>query len=253
MIKEEPMSYFSEFVSYPEAEVEVSKGVFIERRGFLKLSVLGLCSFLLSSNALLKGEEKIVNAENLYDLKKFVTEITPKANVLIKDEKADEEGYLKEVVELVKKIQGVEHAPKTEHRIRFTAMHDVQPIKIYQIRMLPGAVLPCHDHRDYNGIIQVLDGSANIRNYILADEKENILNGKNFKIKETANINPKKGDISSLARVRDNIHEIIAGPEGVLFLDIFTFYSSNGTSKYLNVEKTPVDEKEKLYLASWKK
>ena len=247
------MSYFSEFVSDPENEVEVSKGVFIERRSFLKLSVVALCGILLGSNSILKGEEKIVVDGNVYDIKKLIADVTPKANALIKNEKADEEGYLKEVIELVNKLKNVEQAPKTADRIKFTPVHDVQPVKIYQIRMLPGAVLPCHDHRDYNGIIQVLDGSANIRNFNLSDEKEKILNGQNFKITETANITAQKGSISSLSRTRDNIHEIVAGAEGVLFLDIFTFYNSNGASKFLTVEKTPVDEKNKIYLASWRK
>lgn len=242
------MSYLSEY-----AGEEIAKGVFLERRSFLKLSVLGLCSFLLSSNSLLKGEDKVVTKENIYDIKKFVEELTPKASAIIKGKVEDEEGYLKEVIELVKKIKGIELAPKTEHKIRFTPMHDVQPIKIYQIRMLPNAVLPCHDHREYNGIIQVLEGSANIQNFDLADEKENILNGKNFKVKETQNFTAKSGDITSLARFRDNIHEIVAGPEGVLFLDIFTFYSTNGTSKYLTVEKTPADKENKIYMASWRK
>lgn len=248
------MSFLPEFTNrFEKVQTEIAKGVIIERRGFIKLSVAGVVAFLLSKTSILNAEEKAKIDENSYDFKKFIEEMAPKADALIKDEKSDEEKYLKDIVEMIKKVKGLEFASKTENKIHFTSMHKVQPIIIYQIRMLPGAVLPCHDHRDYNGVIQLLEGSANLRNFNLADEKETIQNGAKFKIRETANVNAKVGDITSLARARDNIHEIIAGPEGVLFLDIFTFYKPTGGSKYLTVDKTPVDAENKIYLASWRK
>lgn len=248
------MSFLPEFTStFDKTHAKIANGVFIERRGFIKLSVAGLFTFLISNTSLLKSEEKEKIGENSFDFKKLIEEMTPKANALIKDDNSDEEKYLNELVEMIKKLKGLEHAPKTEDKIHFTSMHKIQPIIIYQIRMLPGAVLPCHDHRDYNGVIQLLEGSAHLRNFNLADEKETIQKGEKFKIKETQNLKAKAGDITSLARQRDNIHEIIAGPEGVLFLDIFTFYKPTGGSKYLIVDKTPVDAENKIYLASWRK
>lgn len=248
------MSYLNDFLDNSDCRtIEVEKGVFFERRGFLRLSAFGLCSLLLSTNTLLKSQEEKTQGENVYDLKKMIEELTPKASALIKDEKIDEEKYLNEVMIMVKKLQNTIHAGITNKKIHFTSMHDALPIKIYQIRMLPGAVLPCHDHRDYNGIIQVLDGSANVRNFDFADEKKYIQKAETFKVKETQNITAKKDDIMSLSRTRDNIHEIIAGPEGILFLDIFTFYNNKGTSKYLKLEKKPLDEKEKIFTASWRK
>jgi len=216
------MSFLPEFTnSFENVQAEVSKGVYIERRGFIKLSVAGLFALLLSNTSILKSQEKIKTDDNVYDFKKLIEEMTPKAEALIKDVDSDEEQYLNELVEMIKKLRGLANAPKTNDKIRFTSMHKIQPVVVYQIRMLPGAVLPCHDHRDYNGVIQLLEGSAHLRNFNLADEPETIQKAEKFKIKETQNVNAKVGDITSLARQRDNIHEIIAGPEGVLFLDIF--------------------------------
>ena len=63
------MSYLAEFVGNQVNEVEIAKGVFIERRSFLKLSVVALCGIMLGSNSILKGEDKIVVDENIYDIK----------------------------------------------------------------------------------------------------------------------------------------------------------------------------------------
>ena len=72
------------------------------------------------------------------------------------------------------------------------------------------------------------------------------------KIKENKNVVAKAGDVSNLSRTRDNIHDIRAGKEGVLFLDIFTFFPNHAGSEYLNVEKKPIEKDGKVYMAAWK-
>jgi len=152
---------------------------------------------------------------------------------------------------MAKRIQGLKHAEKTQRKIKFTSMHNKMPIKIYQIRLLPGAALRFHDHRNYNGIVSVLEGSATIRHFDFAEKTNNIHEAKQFKLKETINKVFKAGEVGNLSRTRDNIHDIRAGKEGILFLDIFTFFNDQGTSKYLKVEKKPLEKDKKVFMASW--
>lgn len=252
------MSYFPEYIETEKEEI--ADGVFIERRNFLKISAFALGSMLVGYYAPLhaevsekkpaKGSNQKDNI-NTFDFKKLITELTPKAKALIKAKVPDEEAYLKELTTMVQQLKGIGHAKKTAKKIKFSSMHNKFPIKVYQIRMLPGTALRFHDHRSYNGIVNVLEGSAAIRNFDFAEKTENIQQAKQFKIKETKNIIAKPGDISNLSSTRDNIHDIRAGKNGVLFLDIFTFFDKKGTSKFLKVEKDPIEKDKKIFMAAW--
>ncbi|PCJ61228.1 MAG: hypothetical protein COA79_06515 [Planctomycetota bacterium] len=252
------MSYFSEYIEVEKEEI--ADGVFIERRNFLKISALAAGSMFLSNYLPLRAEvtknkknkdsgQKDQDKNN--EIKKLMTQMTSKAQALIKAENPDEEKYLKEFTKMVSSLKNIPHAKKTDRKIKFTSMYSQIPLKVYQIRMLPGTALRFHDHRNYNGIVNVLEGSATIRNFDFAEKIQNIQAAKQFKIIETQNVIAKQGDISNLSRYRDNIHDIRAGKNGVLFLDIFTFFNNKGVSKFLKVDKNPIKKNKKIYMANW--
>jgi len=248
------MSYFPEHIND-----EIEDGVYVERRTVIKVSAFAIGSMLLGNYTPLYAEASAPVKNNPdeetsdIDFNNLLAEVIPKAKKFIKDKEADEEAYLKEITALVSRLKNITKSTPTNKKIHFSKMYNKFPIKIYQIRMKPGSVLPYHDHRHYNGIIQALEGSATVRNFDFAEETKNIYEASSFKIKETQNIVIKTGNVTNLSRTRDNIHDIRAGKEGVLFLDIFTFLKKNGSSTYLNVDETAVDAKNKIYNASWKK
>jgi predicted metal-dependent enzyme (double-stranded beta helix superfamily) len=229
------MSYF---IEEPE---EILPGVTIERRSFLKLSALALAPFLISCK----------EAELGLSLEEMIKTISPAGQKLIKAKNPDEEAYLKKVSEMAQNLVGLKHAATTNRKVKFDRLHKEAHFMVVQIRMKPGAALPYHDHRDYNGVICALEGSARIRNFDSVNDMNKSRKAQKFKIKETQNRVIKKGEVSSLSRSRDNIHDIRAGKEGVLFLDIFTFFNKQAQSKYLKVADKAHDSDKKIFTASW--
>lgn len=253
------MSYFPDHIDIEKDEI--AEGVFIERRQVLKLSTFALGSMLLGScgplyaeieqNSQTKKQEDDKSIKPI-SFEQLIKQITPLANKLVAAKKPDEEAYLETLKKLTSGLQGMALAKSNNRKIQFTSHHKKIPIKVYQIRMKPGSALPFHDHREYNGLIHTLQGSAQIRNFDFVDDMKKSQKAKSFKIKETANVTSKVGDISHLSSVRDNIHDVRAGKEGVVFLDIFTFFDEKGSSKYLNVDPKVFDKKKKIYQASWR-
>ena len=47
------------------------------------------------------------------------------------------------------------------------------------------------------------------------------------------------------------MHELIAGPEGAVVLDVFTYLKPGARSYFMNVEETPRDAERRIYDASW--
>jgi predicted metal-dependent enzyme (double-stranded beta helix superfamily) len=247
------MSYFPELVND-----EIADGVFVERRELLKVSAFAVGTMLLGwTSPLISEVAALGNGDGQKDIMDFDTlmeKVLPKAKELVAAKNPDEEAYLELVMAWAKKVTGVSLAKdRGKRNVQFNTMFKTQPIKVYQIRIKPGAQIPFHDHREYNGVIQVLQGSAHVRNFDFENRSKNIYSARTFRLKETQNAILKKGAISHLSRYRDNIHNIKAGKEGVTFLDIFTFFNKKAGSKYLYVDKEAVDKEKRIFKASWKK
>jgi hypothetical protein len=248
------MSYFPELLND-----EIADGVFVERRAVLRISAFAVGSMLMGWTSPLIGEVagqdkgKAGVALDEIDFDTFMKKVLPKAKELIGAKNPDEDAYLKFVIGWAKKMKEVALAKPRKRNIQFTSMFRTHPMKVYQIRIKPGAQLPFHDHRDYNGVMHVVEGSAHVRNFDFEKRTKDIYTAESFNLKETQNGTVKKGDYASLSRYRDNIHNIKATKEGVTFLDIFTFFNNRGTSKNLIVDETAVDKKKGIFKASWKK
>ena len=59
------------------------------------------------------------------------------------------------------------------------------------------------------------------------------------------------GRFSSLGTTRENVHDLVAGPEGAVVLDVFTFLPNAQGSHFMDVAETPRDAERKIYDASW--
>ncbi|MGE4159486.1 MAG: hypothetical protein AB7F75_10385 [Planctomycetota bacterium] len=172
------------------------------------------------------------------------------ARSLVGSAHPDEEAYLQAVEQLVGRL-GSPTPPDFQGRSPVTSCSGINgnPLKIVYFKLQPGARIPPHDHRDYNGVVHVMEGSARILSYDIAgkrpaDSSEPLL------VRKTREVSAFKGDNSTLTRSRDNIHDIVAGPEGVVFMDVFTFFSEDGHSTYLTIEdKKPGADG--LYRARW--
>lgn len=125
--------------------------------------------------------------------------------------------------------------------------------------MARGARLELHDHRDYNGVLAAVDGTVSLTSYHYANADgthRSVLGGgvpseSSFLIRRTGATVLRRGASASLARDRDNLHELVAGPSGCRLLDCFTYLAA-GSGSHAVVREAPGPGLEGLFQAAWK-
>lgn len=226
-------------------------GVIIERRQFLRISLGTLAALAVNlwHPASARQGSKPQSSLSWDDL---IERAIPLAERLIQSLSPDEEAYLI-------KISGLIHRRRTVPKAFFNlaqpvAIHESLrhlPLVVLQFRLAPGAAIPYHDHRDYNGVLTVTEGAMRIRSFEILGSAPRPPRERTFQIRETDDVMLTKGAQSTLSRTRDNIHDLRAGPEGAHFIDFFTFFHQGAHSAYLNVAEQPSDSAKRIFDASW--
>lgn len=237
------------------ADVAVAEGVTVRRRSLLWLSVAGVGALLTGRT--LRAQDPAVaqgRAGDRLDFAAFLREVFPLAQAQMGTGAPGEDTYLLAVASALTRLAepgtGVRDAMRafrSEHQdggARF-------PIGAMVMDLKPGGGFKPHDHRDYNGIILGIGGEVRIRNFDILGDEPVPQKGVTFQIRETRDDLILPGRFSMLARRAENVHELVAGPEGARVLDLFTFYAKGATSHYLTVEPKPRDERRRVYDAAW--
>ena len=102
-------------------------------------------------------------------------------------------------------------------------------VQFCDLHIEPGGVIPHHAHHNCNGVMRILDGELTSNNF---DMVEQDVHGIVIQPSMTAWL--KAGRAITLSRYRDNIHEIIAGPEGARVLDVFTVMGEDFQCRYID-------------------
>ena len=96
-----------------------------------------------------------------------------------------------------------------------------------------------------------VEGAAHVKNFdILGDDPVPPM-GETFQIRQTRDDVLLPGRFSSLGTTRENVHDLVAGPEGATVLDVFTFLRAGARSYFMDVEPTPRDAERRIYDAAW--
>jgi predicted metal-dependent enzyme (double-stranded beta helix superfamily) len=165
----------------------------------------------------------------------------------------DEEAYLSELGSLLERVKEFPSAlfPR-EDDVATAGLTAKLPLVIVQYQLAPGAVIPCHDHRNYNGVLGVIDGEIELRSFEIASGSPTPLESDAFQIAQTRSVTLEKGGVSTLSRSRDNIHQLRARSKGARLIDVFTFFGTDARSVYLQVDDDhPVGDRRNLYNARW--
>ena len=239
-----------------EHETEVAEGVVVERRCILKLSAAAVATILVGGSAYGAsiGTEGAARPDKL-TFAQFLKEVHPLARKVVDSKGKDEEAYLMTVAAAMSRLAdpGAELRKTMRAFVKKHQKSDARfPLFAVSMRLKPGKGFSHHDHRDYNGVIMGLEGEVRIRNYDILGKNQVPALGKTFQIRETRDDLILPGRFSSLGRSRDNIHDLVAGPEGARVLDVFTFFEKGARSHYLDVEKKPRDADRRIYEAAWK-
>ena len=215
----------------------------LERRAFLKLSLGALAGLLVGCRA---GSlfQASLDVDGLFD------EVHPLADRLVKAATPDEEAYLARVAGLARELAPLP-APDFPLGGDYAAvsLRKAYPVEILQFRMERDAWMPCHDHRDYNGVLVGLEGEILSARYEILGE-EAVPRGV-FQVKKTREERIVPGIVSTLARRRENLHELRAGSRGARFLDVFTRFKPEAASHFLTLDPESSGVGEGIYEATW--
>ncbi|MEM9799190.1 MAG: hypothetical protein AAGA20_02625 [Planctomycetota bacterium] len=245
----------------------VADGVMLERRSLLRLSAATVAAGLAASCAA-PASRRVETAEidalptplppaeanGSLDIAEFIAEMHPRAQRFVASGGEREEAYLMAVGELMTRLE----TPTPEQvRSSMTAFAEQQPadsareIWVVMFRLEPGKGFSHHDHRDYNGMILGVEGSAHVTNYDILGPSLVPPPGETFQIRQTRDDIILPGRFSSLGTTLENVHELTAGPEGAVVLDVFTYLKPGARSYFLTVDSTPRDEAQRIYDATW--
>ena len=120
-------------------------------------------------------------------------------------------------------------------------------------RMAPNTQIRLHRH-DYGNVVTIgLGGDARVENYEIADNDQDYIPGKSFRVRKTVDQQLTPGNINLVSLDRNYIHGFTAGPDGAHGLDITTRIRpkpDHGTP-YLSVSSNAADEARQIYEAEW--
>ena len=230
---------------------EVFPGVVVERRLFLRASASALAVLTINPcrHAISQQSGDPRDPLSWDDLIGIATKL---AKQLVQSPTPNEELYLTDLSRLIGRRLSSPQAffnlaqPVAEHE----ALRDF-PLLVMQFRLMPGAAIPYHDHRNYIGVLTVTEGTVRVRSFEVDGAQPQPSKGSRFQIRETDDTLLAIGDQSTLSRTRGNIHDLRAGPRGARFIDFFTLYREDAHSTYLNVADEARDPTSRLFDANW--
>lgn len=243
----------------------VADGVLLERRSLLRLSATTVAAGLAAACAAPRSrttEPDDVQAattppprpDGALDVAEFLDEMVPRAQRFIASGGEREEAYLMAIGELMARLE-----TPTPDQVRSTmrsyaeqrAEGSPREIWVVMFKLDAGKGFSHHDHRDYNGMILGTEGSAHVTNYDILGSNPVPPAGETFQIRQTRDDIILPGRFSSLGSTRENVHELTAGPDGAVVLDVFTYLKPGARSYFMNVEDAPRDAEKRIYDATW--
>lgn len=233
------------------AQLEPIPGVVLERRKLLWASLGTLAAFTMTPWNAVAGR-RVGKAQQAISWDVLVQRAVTLAEGVTQGQNPNEEAYL---VELSRLMERAGEIPRASFDLAApVATYETLrrlPLLIVQFRLAPGAVIPYHDHRDYIGALTVAEGELRIRSFDIVRDHPHWVRDQPFRIRETQNAVLTRGCHSTLSGLRNNIHDLRAGPKGARLIDVYTLRRSTAHSVYLNVAERPKESASRIFDARW--
>jgi hypothetical protein len=236
---------------------EIAPGVTLERRTFCGLGLAAFASWFWAPRPSAFESRPIVPNETTLlteDLERLISQLRPAARQLIASQSPDEEKYIELAIQELQKVTELDtfrYVPGgTGWEMDFQAF--VPPILLYQIRMQPNSRIELHDHRHHNGALTVREGDIRVRSFdIFQADNEPRWDVAAGNVPAIGEEFLKSGQAAGLTRVRENIHQIEAGPGGCLMYDLFTNFKPLAQSFSIQWDGQYSDPARKLCQVQW--
>lgn len=256
-----PSQLEEELLDHPEG-VELGPGASLSRRSVLKLSGAAAVWLMLPAAAQARALAE-AQGRDRDSLMEIVAEVHEAAVQLVGEATPNEDEYVALLSRLMRRMPRTPIEPfygwrpqKAGYAMDTTVYS--APIVLFQIKMEPGGVIALHDHRHYNGVLMGMTGEVEVNHYnVVKQEGERMVAGtmrdaiqeKEFTIRGLPTKTLRPGEVATLTRDRDNIHEVRGGAKGGILLDLFTYFSPQARSYELTTLEP--EDKNGLRRVAW--
>nr|WP_070959286.1 hypothetical protein [Hyphomonas sp. Mor2] len=105
------------------------------------------------------------------------------------------------------------------------------------------AVMAAHDHKDFIGGMRVLEGSLKVETFAYVQgQRPDKMDIAQLKREDSAQM--AAGETASILSNQSQIHQIIAGKEGAVFLDVYTMFNSPGSCRFYDTSGSETNTQE---------
>ena len=233
---------------------QVSPGVVVERRCFLKTLAVGFGALSIRGVA----TAHLAGSDERLTYQEFLKEVAPVGRKLVGDiSLAGQQRYL-----LTLESYAVRLADAPVPAMRDSgqgagpgtfigAIPGGDPFIVLHWLMEPGTIIRPHAHTYGNVLTLALEGEIRVENYEMVGARDFDAKG-TFKARKTQSQILTPGQVNLVNLERDYIHGFQAGARGGRGLDITTrIKERRETTPYLNLSKKPVEIEPGIYEASW--
>jgi hypothetical protein len=233
---------------------EVSPGVVVERRCFLKSVAIAFGTLSIPGVA----TARIGGSEERLTYQEFIREVVPIAKKLVSDiSLAGQQRYLLTLASLAVRMSDAPVPPMRDSGqgvgpgTFIGAIPGADPLIVLHWRMEPGSIIRPHAHTYGNVMTLALEGEVRVENFEMVGARDFDAKG-TFKARKTQSQILTPGQVNLVNLESGYVHGFQAGTRGGRGLDITTrIKDRRETTPYLKLSSKPVEIEPGIYEASW--
>ena len=233
---------------------QISPGVIVERRCFLKSVALAVGSLSIPAVA----SARVAGSDERLTYEEFLKEVAPIAKKLVSDiSLAGQQRYLLTLASFAVRMADV---PVPEMRDSgqgvgrgtfIGAIPGSDPFIVLHWKMEPGSIIRPHAHTYGNVMTLALEGEVRVENFEMVGARDFDAKG-TFKARKTQSQVLTPGQVNLVNLESGYVHGFQAGTRGGRGLDITTrIKERRATTPYLKLSNKPVEIEPGIYEASW--
>lgn len=245
---------------------ERHEGVQLQRRSIFGLGLLGAASLGSASSARAEAPrrrdvERPTDEDGPYTAVPFAEFLERLEGIVERALATDprrEDAYLFESASLLARLERTslpEVKFKPFPRLEGTDIATLERTRTFvvdEVRVAPGAKVPGHNHGGSCGALLGLEGEVRIHSFDpVSGDTEPSKSGGSLRIRESSRRLLLPGQAATLSPTRDSMHEVTAGKEGAIVLDIFTFLQPLRPAGFFERDPEPRDAESLIYDAHW--
>ena len=233
---------------------QVSPGIVVERRCFLKTLAIALGSLSIPGVA----TARIGGSEERLTYEEFLKQVAPIAKKLVGDiSLAGQQRYLLTLASFAVRMGDVPVPPMRDSGqgagagTFIGAIPGADPFIVLHWRMEPGSIIRPHAHTYGNVMTLALEGEVRVENFEMVGGRDFDAKG-TFKARKTLSQILTPGQVNLVNLESGYVHGFQAGTRGGRGLDITTrIKERREATPYLKLSNKPIEIEPGIYEASW--